>query len=183
MQVIKMLYNSTHDSTGELGYPGPLYAGFLTMTDSMLGPSPMHINYVYWTMRRPDSATTDQYHGTQCCLFIGAWRTKTCLAVGLFPPRLRHVLSGQTALSSHHLVVRVADKYMYNKSPARHILSLFWLLYLSIEVPNAIAYTPAYDGLSPTYAYDGFCIWWTNFPGSTGSVISEFACISFISIM
>ena len=39
------------------------------MTDNMLGPSPMHIKYVYWTMRRPDSvcrnwATMDQYHGT-----------------------------------------------------------------------------------------------------------------------
>ena len=54
---------------------------------------------------------------------------------------------GQTALISHSLVVRVAD--ICNKSPARHILSLFWLLYLSNEVPNAIAYTLAYDG----------CIW------------------------
>ena len=31
--------------TGELGYDGPLYDGFLHMTDDMLGPSPMHINY------------------------------------------------------------------------------------------------------------------------------------------
>ena len=29
--------------TGELGYDGPLYDGFLHMTDDMLGPSPMHM--------------------------------------------------------------------------------------------------------------------------------------------
>ena len=32
-------------NTGELGYDGPLYDGFLHMTDNMLGPSPMHIKY------------------------------------------------------------------------------------------------------------------------------------------
>ena len=32
--------------TGELGYDGPLYDGFLSMMDNMLGPSPMHIKYV-----------------------------------------------------------------------------------------------------------------------------------------
>ena len=32
-------------NTGELGYDGPLYDGFLAMTDDMLGPSPMHIKY------------------------------------------------------------------------------------------------------------------------------------------
>ena len=31
--------------TGELGYDGPLYDGFLHMTDHMLGPSLMHIKY------------------------------------------------------------------------------------------------------------------------------------------
>ena len=31
--------------TGELGYDGPLYDGFLHMTDDMLGPSPLHIKY------------------------------------------------------------------------------------------------------------------------------------------
>ena len=31
--------------TGELGYDGPLYFGFLHMTDNMLGPNPMHIKY------------------------------------------------------------------------------------------------------------------------------------------
>ena len=31
--------------TGELGYDGPLYDGFLHMTDNVLGPSPMHIKY------------------------------------------------------------------------------------------------------------------------------------------
>ena len=31
--------------TGELGYDGPLYDGFVHMTDDMLGPSPMHIKY------------------------------------------------------------------------------------------------------------------------------------------
>ena len=35
-----------HIATGELGYDGPLYDGFLHMTDDMLGPSPpMHIKY------------------------------------------------------------------------------------------------------------------------------------------
>ena len=34
-----------HVATGELGYDGPLYDGFLHMTDDMLGPSPMHIKY------------------------------------------------------------------------------------------------------------------------------------------
>ena len=42
-------------STGELGYDGPLYDVLLAMTDDMLGPSPMHINYVYFTMHRTDS--------------------------------------------------------------------------------------------------------------------------------
>ena len=42
-------------TTGELGYDGPLYDGLLAMTDDMLGPSPMHINYVYFTMHRTDS--------------------------------------------------------------------------------------------------------------------------------
>ena len=32
-------------TTGELGYDGPLYDGFLHMTDDMLGPSLMHIKY------------------------------------------------------------------------------------------------------------------------------------------
>ena len=34
-----------HEDTGELGYDGPLYEGFLHMTDNMLDPSPMHIKY------------------------------------------------------------------------------------------------------------------------------------------
>ena len=33
-------------NTGELGYDGPLYDGFLHMTDDMLGPSLMHIKYL-----------------------------------------------------------------------------------------------------------------------------------------
>ena len=49
--------------TGVLEYDGPLSAGLLAMTDNMLGASPMHIKYVYWTMRRLPT-TTDQYHGT-----------------------------------------------------------------------------------------------------------------------
>ena len=32
-------------STGELGYAGPLYDRFLHMTNDMLDPGPMHINY------------------------------------------------------------------------------------------------------------------------------------------
>ena len=38
--------------TGELGYDGPLYDGFLHMTDDMLGPSPMHIKYVSYVYDR-----------------------------------------------------------------------------------------------------------------------------------
>ena len=37
--------NITKTATGELGYDGPLYDGFLRMTDDMLGPNPMHIKY------------------------------------------------------------------------------------------------------------------------------------------
>ena len=60
--------------TGELGYDGPLYDRLLAMTDDMLGPSPIHINYMYWTMHRTDSvcrnsATTDQYHGTHDAIY------------------------------------------------------------------------------------------------------------------
>ena len=36
---------SAIEPTGDLGYDGPLYDGFLHMTDDMLGPSPMHIKY------------------------------------------------------------------------------------------------------------------------------------------
>ena len=32
-------------STDKLGYDGPLYNGFLQMTDDMLGPSLVHIKY------------------------------------------------------------------------------------------------------------------------------------------
>ena len=38
--------------TGELGYDGPLYDGFLHMTDDMLGPSPMHIKYLSYVYDR-----------------------------------------------------------------------------------------------------------------------------------
>ena len=60
--------------TGELGYDGPLYAGHLARTDNMLGPSPMHIKYMYWTMRRLDaicrnSASTDQYQDTHNAIY------------------------------------------------------------------------------------------------------------------
>ena len=66
--------NQSNVNTGELGYDGPLYDGLLAMTDDMLGPSPMHINYVYLTMHRTDSvcrnsATTDQYHGTHDAIY------------------------------------------------------------------------------------------------------------------
>ena len=37
--------SATNLCTGELGYDGPLYDGFLHMTDDRLGPSPMHIKY------------------------------------------------------------------------------------------------------------------------------------------
>ena len=38
--------------TGELGYDGPLYDKLLSMTDNMLGPSPMHIKYVSYVYDR-----------------------------------------------------------------------------------------------------------------------------------
>ena len=37
--------NIKESGTGELGYDGPLYDGFLHMTDDMPGPNPMHIKY------------------------------------------------------------------------------------------------------------------------------------------
>ena len=39
------MFGSKTAYTGELGYDGPLYNGFLHMTDDMLGTSPMHIKY------------------------------------------------------------------------------------------------------------------------------------------
>ena len=57
------------------------------MTDNMLGPSPMHIKYLYWTMRRADSvgrnsATTDQYHDTHHAI---------CDVIRIVYPRLTRV--------------------------------------------------------------------------------------------
>ena len=45
--------NAIMPITSELAYDGPLYAGLLAMTDNMLGPSPMHINYVSYVYDRP----------------------------------------------------------------------------------------------------------------------------------
>ena len=42
---MRVLSKSYAMNTGELGYDGPLYDGFLHMTDDMLGPSQMHIKY------------------------------------------------------------------------------------------------------------------------------------------
>ena len=39
------IYKSNTKYTGELGYEGPLYDGYLHMTDDMPGPNPMHIKY------------------------------------------------------------------------------------------------------------------------------------------
>ena len=36
---------TTNAYTSEFGYGGPVYDGFLHMTDNMLAPSPMHIKY------------------------------------------------------------------------------------------------------------------------------------------
>ena len=43
---------SMKNNTGELGYDGPLYVGFLHMKDDMLGPSPMHIKYSSYVYNR-----------------------------------------------------------------------------------------------------------------------------------
>ena len=43
--VSQFVYIHNYIYTGELGYDGPLYDGFLHMTDYMLGPSLMHIQY------------------------------------------------------------------------------------------------------------------------------------------
>ena len=40
------------DTTGELGYDGPLYDGLLPMTDDVFGRSPMHIKYVSYVYDR-----------------------------------------------------------------------------------------------------------------------------------
>ena len=45
LSLVEFQYIHVLVSTGELGYDGPLYEGFLHMTDDMLGPSPMHIKY------------------------------------------------------------------------------------------------------------------------------------------
>ena len=39
------IYIHSFICTGELGYDGPLYDGFLHIMDDMHGPSPMHTNY------------------------------------------------------------------------------------------------------------------------------------------
>ena len=62
------------NNTGELGYAGPLYDRLLAMTDDMLGPIPVHIKYVYWTMHKPDSVcrnsvTMDQYQSTHDAIY------------------------------------------------------------------------------------------------------------------
>ena len=70
-----------------------------------------------------------------------------------------------------------------------------WLFWLYLYDTGELGYDGAlYDGflhmtddmLGPSlvhikyssYVYDGFCIWWTNFPGPIESVISKFTCIS-----
>ena len=44
-EMYRYIFGRCFCGTGELGYDGPLYDGFLHMTDDMLGPSPMHIKY------------------------------------------------------------------------------------------------------------------------------------------
>ena len=44
--VVCLFCSVANCNTGELGYDGPLYDGFLHMTDDMLGPSAMHIKYL-----------------------------------------------------------------------------------------------------------------------------------------
>ena len=47
--------------TGELGYDGPLYDGFLHMTDDMLGPNPMHIYLIFVICIQRILHMTDQF--------------------------------------------------------------------------------------------------------------------------
>ena len=47
-----ILQDGSLKSTCELGYDGPLYDGLLSMTDNMLGPSPMHMKYVSYVYDR-----------------------------------------------------------------------------------------------------------------------------------
>ena len=42
----------TLSNTDELGYDGPLYDRLLAMTDNLLGPSLMHIEYVSYVYDR-----------------------------------------------------------------------------------------------------------------------------------
>ena len=44
--------STRQSTTGELGYDGPLYDGFLHITDDMLGPSPMHSKYLSYVYDR-----------------------------------------------------------------------------------------------------------------------------------
>ena len=72
-------------STGELGYDGPLYAGFLHMMDDMLGPSPLHIKYSSYV-----------YDGF--CI----WRTN-------FPGPIESVISKFTCTTEEMQEVEVGD--------------------------------------------------------------------------
>ena len=48
------IFHTKHifENTGELGYDKPLYDRLLSMTDDMLGPSPMHIKYLSYVYDR-----------------------------------------------------------------------------------------------------------------------------------
>ena len=69
--------------TGELGYDGPLYDGFLHMTDDMLGPSRMHIkysSYVYdgFCIQRTNfSGPIESVISKFTCMFISYYLTSS----------------------------------------------------------------------------------------------------------
>ena len=50
--IVCALYYHIKCTTGKLGYDGPLYDRLLSMTDNMLGPSPMHVKYVSYVYDR-----------------------------------------------------------------------------------------------------------------------------------
>ena len=123
-----------------------------------LDPVPCISRYVYWTKCRPDSlylnsANADHYYGTH----------------------LAYSRSAELGSARQHLVCVVwsfsGDKHMFNRRPARHILSLFWLLYLSSEVPKC---NNIHTCIWLTKSV--ICIWRTIFSGPTESAICGFAC-------
>ena len=84
MQVVSQSMQSLSDGkmiqANSVTWDHCTYARLLAMTDNMLGPSPMHIKYVYWTMCRGNKcksrvniAKMEQDYKPNIYLFILGW--------------------------------------------------------------------------------------------------------------